>query len=333
VEVGYVERSPELEAMARRRFDAWNTRDVETLCNLYADEPALLVIGTDPDEWWCGAPAIRTMLEVHTPELHAISATMDIDHIEAWAHGNVGWIACRLTMHSNNASTPMRYTGVLILDRGVWKFIQAHLSQGAANEEAWGATLTSTVEQLADAARVELLDLSDTAALDGTVTVAFSDIESSTRLALRLGDHKWFDLLRWHDRVVTDRTTQQGGRVVKSLGDGHMLAFSSASHALRAAIDILRALQQSDHRDELRVRIGLHTGEVVQSADDFFGTAVNTAARVAAAADGNEILASSLVHELTRNLGSFQFGEPRVAQLKGLPGEHRLFPVTWADAS
>ena len=52
-------------------------------------------------------------------------------------------------------------------------------------------------------------------------------------------------------------------------------------------------------------------------------------ARVAAVADGNEILVSSLVHELTRSVGSFEFGEPRVTQLKGLPGDHQLFPVIW----
>jgi class 3 adenylate cyclase len=177
--------------------------------------------------------------------------------------------------------------------------------------------------------RVEQPDLSETAAEDGTITIAFSDIESSTETAVRLGDHKWFDCLRWHDRIVAECTTNEGGRVVKSLGDGHMLAFSSASRALRGSINILRSLRDADEREPLRTRIGLHTGEVLRQADDIFGHAVITAARVAAAADGNEILVSSLVHELTRTLGSFQFGEPRVAQLKGIPGDHQLFPVLW----
>jgi class 3 adenylate cyclase len=128
---------------------------------------------------------------------------------------------------------------------------------------------------------------------------------------------------------VAECATNEGGRVVKSLGDGHMLAFSSASRAVRGSINLLRSLRDADEGEPLRVRIGLHTGEVLRQADDIFGHAVITAARVAAAANGNEILVSSLVHELTRSLGSFQFGEPRVAQLKGLPGDHQLFPVIW----
>jgi class 3 adenylate cyclase len=109
-----------------------------------------------------------------------------------------------------------------------------------------------------------------------------------------------------------------------------MLAFPSASRALHASVNILRSLRDAHESEPLRVRIGLHTGEVLREAGDLFGHAVITAARVAATANGNEILVSSLVHELTRSLGSFQFGEPRVAQLKGLPGEHRLFPVIWS---
>ena len=82
---------------------------------------------------------------------------------------------------------------------------------------------------------------------------------------------------------------------MKSLGDGHMLAFPSASGALRSAIEIQRSFQAPHDGVVLRLRIGLHTGEVLRRADDFFGRAVIMAARVAAAARGNEILLSSLV--------------------------------------
>ena len=267
------------------------------------------------------------------PELAEVGATIDVDEVVAFSEGTVGWVVCRLTLvRSDGTTVPMRFTGVLHLDHGLWRFVHGHLSQGAANEETFGRTLTTTVEHLAAAVRVEQPDLTETVAEDGTITIAFSDIERSTDFAVRLGDRKWFELLRWHDRVVTDCTAQQGGRVVKSLGDGHMLAFSSASRALHGSIEILQSLQDVHDGEQLRVRIGLHTGEVLRHADDFFGNAVNKAARVAAAADGNEILVSSLVHELTRSLGTFQFGEPRSVQLKGLPGEHRLYPLVWADA-
>jgi class 3 adenylate cyclase len=90
--------------------------------------------------------------------------------------------------------------------------------------------------------------------------------------------------------------------------------------------------EQDPHDGErLRVRIGLHTGEVLREADDVYGHAVIMAARVAAAADGNEILVSSLVKELTHSVGACEFGELRTMELKGLPGQHQLFPVVFGD--
>jgi class 3 adenylate cyclase len=229
---------------------------------------------------------------------------------------------------SNRTTVPMRYTAVCHLDRGVWRIVHTHLSQGVDSETSFGVQV-SKVEQLAAAVRVEQPDLRETAAQDGSITIAFSDVESSTELAVRLGDHRWLELLRWQDRVVVECTTTEGGRVVKSLGDGHMLAFPSASRALTASVNILRSLRHGHDGEHLRLRVGLHTGEVLRHSDDFFGQAVITAARVAAAAKGNEILVSSPVYELTRSLGSFEFGEARLAELKGLPGEHQLFPALW----
>jgi class 3 adenylate cyclase len=331
--VDTLEPSPELVAITRRRFAAWNARDVETFLNFCANEPWSVFIGSDPDEWWSGSETFRKIIAEQLPEFEEADVTADVGEAVAFSEGTVGWVACRVTLVRPDGTTvPMRFSGVLYLDHGMWRFVHAHFSQGVANEESFGRALTTTVEHLAAAARVEQPDLTATAAEDGTVTVAFSDIENSTEVAVRLGDHKWFELLRWHDSVVTDCTTRQGGRVVKSLGDGHMLAFSSASRALHGSIEIQRSLQDAHDDEHLRVRIGLHTGEALRHADDFFGNAVITAARVAAAADGNEILVSSLVHELTRSLGTFEFGEPRSVQFKGLPGDHNVFPVTWDDA-
>jgi class 3 adenylate cyclase len=80
----------------------------------------------------------------------------------------------------------------------------------------------------------------------------------------------------------------------------------------------------------VRVRIGAHVGEAVRRSDDFFGHAVNYAARVASAAAGGEILASSLVHGLLEATGEFTFEAPRSADLKGIGGPHLVYPVVWA---
>ena len=83
--------------------------------------------------------------------------------------------------------------------------------------------------------------------------------------------------------------------------------------------------------DDLRVRIGLHTGEPIRDADDFYGKTVNLAARIAAEARGSEILVSSLVRELAERAGEFTFGGPTDAELKGLSGMYRLSTVRWQE--
>jgi class 3 adenylate cyclase len=122
-----------------------------------------------------------------------------------------------------------------------------------------------------------------------------------------------------------------GGFEVKSQGDGVMVAFSSARRGLECAIGIQQALREHAERQPeqaVAVRIGLHTGEVVKEGDDFFGKHVALAARVAGAAQGGEILVSSLVKELA-DTGGIDFGPPREVELKGLSGTRQLHDVIW----
>jgi class 3 adenylate cyclase len=177
-------------------------------------------------------------------------------------------------------------------------------------------------------------DLTSATAPNGTATILFTDIEGSTQLTERLGDREWMSLLREHNEIVRAQATIHSGFEVKSQGDGFMLAFASARDAVRCAIGIQRALAERDTRaQELRVRIGLHTGEPVREADDFYGKSVNLAARIAAEARGSEILASSLVRDLIESSGEFTFEDPTDAELKGLSGTHRLSAVRWRNAS
>ena len=77
------------------------------------------------------------------------------------------------------------------------------------------------------------------------------------------------------------------------------------------------------------MRIGLHTGEAIREGEDFFGKHVNLAARIAGQARGGQILASSLLKELTQSAGEFAFGDGRAVSLKGISGKHRVFEVEW----
>jgi len=149
------------------------------------------------------------------------------------------------------------------------------------------------------------------------------------RLNAFLGDLRWLDVLRAHNEVVRNVTTEHGGTVVKGQGDGFMLAFASARRALTCSQAIERSINETfkDPGSPIRVRIGLHVGETTREADDFFGHAVNYAARIASSAAGGEIVVSSLVHGLLAQTGEFEFDPPREVELKGVEGLQKIYPL------
>ena len=194
------------------------------------------------------------------------------------------------------------------------------------------ASTQTSIDAVASSVEHTRPDLSSAAAADGTVTIAFSDIEDSTGLTERLGDRRWLEVVRAHNALVRREVRAHRGFEVKSQGDGFMLAFAGARRALRCAIEVQRAI--AAHRElwseePIRVRIGLHTGEALQAERDFYGKNVNFAARVADCARGGEIMVSARLKALVESAGEFQFGESRRVQLRGLSGEHEIFSVTW----
>ena len=167
---------------------------------------------------------------------------------------------------------------------------------------------------------------------EGTVTIMFSDIEGFTSLCERLGDYKANELLREHYRLVRDELARHGGFEVKVHGDGFMVAFSSASRGLKCAQSIQLAQQRWNREnpaEPLRVRMGLHTGEAIRDADDFLGTTVNLASRIAATARGDEILVSGLLRELCVSSGEFEFDSGTEVELKGISQPHRVYQVRY----
>ena len=166
----------------------------------------------------------------------------------------------------------------------------------------------------------------------GTVTIVFSDIEASSERALELGDEAWIDVLERHNRLVAAAVDHFGGSVVKHQGDGFMLTFAGARRAIQAMSHVqgqLAELERSDDAAALRVRVGIHTGEVIDQDGDIFGKHVIYAARVANLARGGEILVSALVHEIAGARGDLRFGDAREEVLKGIDGRHVVYPVVW----
>ena len=217
------------------------------------------------------------------------------------------------------------------LEHGDWKIAAFHSSVPSTNEEH-GFLLTTSVDEIAEEISESRPDLSGSSAPDGTVTIAFTDIEESMKLNFVLGDRRWLEVLRAHNDVVTRVTTAHGGTVVKNQGDGFMLAFASARRALTCAGAIERSVADTfrDPGSPIRVRIGVHVGETVRETDDFFGHTVSYAARIASAAEGGEIVVSSLIHDLVAHTGEFEFGDAREVELKGIEGLQKVYPLVGA---
>jgi class 3 adenylate cyclase len=181
-----------------------------------------------------------------------------------------------------------------------------------------------------DAVESERPNLAAHAAPDGTVTILFSDIENSTLMTERLGDERWLEVLRAHNGVFRRHVRDHAGYEVKSQGDGFMLVFPDPGDALTCAVEIQRELASSDvgEDEQIRVRMGLHTGEAIAEEGDFFGRSVILAARIAAQATGGEILVSEALREAAAERFSFDSG--REIELKGLAGTHRVYRAEWS---
>jgi class 3 adenylate cyclase len=122
---------------------------------------------------------------------------------------------------------------------------------------------------------------------------------------------------------------ENGGVVIKTLGDGAMSNFSSTRGAMQAAIELQRAVAADEREPRLSVRIGLHTGDVIQAGGDFFGTVVNKAARIAAAARPGEILVSDAARAMVSGGGEFDFDSTIRMHVRGLDGETDVSPLRW----
>jgi adenylate cyclase len=210
--------------------------------------------------------------------------------------------------------------------KAVWETVDR------VREKGFGGALRSSIDDLAGWAQVERPVLTRIAGRDGSVAILFSDIEGSTELNERLGDKEWVRLLARHDAAVRSAITRYDGHVIKTQGDGFMAAFGSSEAAVRSAIAVQQAFERGARkgRASVLIRIGIHYGDVVHRDNDIFGRNVAQAARVAALADGGEILVSRAVADSVSGCDGIAFSEPREVQLKGLAGGHEVAAVEWA---
>ena len=154
-------------------------------------------------------------------------------------------------------------------------------------------------------------------------TILFSDIVGSTARAAGLGDARWRHLLAQHHALVRRQLARFHGAEQDTAGDGFFARFDGPARAIRCALAIHEAMRELD----LEVRIGLHAGECEVLDGKVAGIAVSIGARVSALAAPGQVLVSQTVKDLVAGSG-IAFEDHGVRELKGVPGEWRMYAVT-----
>ena len=158
-------------------------------------------------------------------------------------------------------------------------------------------------------------------------TVLFTDLVGHTEMMSRLGDSKGRDVLREHERITRDVLKIHGGTEVKTMGDGFMASFGSVTKAVECAVALQRAFADREG-EPLSVRVGLNAGEPIEEDGDLFGATVILASRIAAKADGGEILVADTVRGLCSGKG-FLFADRGEFVAKGFEEPVRISEVSW----
>jgi class 3 adenylate cyclase/pimeloyl-ACP methyl ester carboxylesterase len=153
-------------------------------------------------------------------------------------------------------------------------------------------------------------------------TVLFTDIVGSTEKAAEVGDRRWGELVHAHHASVRALLARYRGKEVDTAGDGFFATFDGPVRALRCA----KAIVDSVETLGIEVRAGLHTGECEMIDNKVGGLAVNIGSRICGLARPSEVLASQTMKDLVAGSG-LRFEDRGVHQLKGVPGEWRLFAL------
>ena len=167
---------------------------------------------------------------------------------------------------------------------------------------------------------------------DTVRAILFTDLVGHTAMMRRLGDAAGREVLRDHERITRDVLKAHAGAEVKTMGDGFMASFPSVTKAVECAIALQRAFAERNESaaEPLHVRVGLNAGEPIEEEGDLFGETVILAARIAAQAEGGEILASLAVRELCAGKG-FLFADRGEMALRGFEDPVRAYEVRWRE--
>lgn len=317
-----VKPSAELLAVSRRWFDAVPNRRRTEIENIISEQNHVTFVGTGEDELWTGR-AVRHGVADFFGVVPDFADQKEIS-AQAFQCGSVGWAI--FTHEVSFLDDPekvffVRNTLVFSLEHGVWKIVHRHGSLPFANKDFTGVEQTAIAELITAAKKGFSLDQKE-----GFSSIMFTDIVNSSRLASIMGDRLWSSEISSHFSAVRTVIEESGGQFVKSLGDGTMSSFSRADQALTAATAILTAQAATDG-PAIALRIGIHSGDVVQTNEDFFGSVVNKAARITALAAPGETRVSEDTKALVSRNSTFTFSGQQSAPLKGFDGEQVTYKL------
>ena len=172
-------------------------------------------------------------------------------------------------------------------------------------------------------------------------TVLFTDLVAHTEMMSRLGDERGRDVLREHERITREVLKANSGTEVKTMGDGFMASFGSVTRAVECAVALQKAVDEHNRgvgqgaassapTEVLSVRVGLNAGEPIEEDGDLFGATVILASRIAAKAEGGEILVADTVRGLCSGKG-FLFADRGEFVAKGFEEPVRVYEVSWRE--
>ena len=318
-----IKPSPEIAAIVTRWYSAFTTGDTDTVANLFSESGALSYVGSAEGEVYARDMLIKGFA-AYVAEIPRFSISEE--EVKAFECGATGWSfwSALVRVAGDEQCVRFRSSMVFTLEMGVWKIVQVHHSNPVSSMQALGIEHTA-LDALCHAA----MDAQPLIGHTGIASVMFTDIANSSSIAEAVGDTVWANTVQRHLGDVTGVIGAHDGTLVKSLGDGTMSTFASASAAMTAARAVQVRLGKDAAEPRLQLRIGIHTGDVVHADGDFFGTVVNKAARITTRATPGEIRVSDATKVMVGGAGEFDFSDPVSVPLKGFKGDHLIHRLGW----
>ncbi|MCH7811828.1 MAG: hypothetical protein IH958_04280 [Chloroflexi bacterium] len=161
------------------------------------------------------------------------------------------------------------------------------------------------------------------------LTIVFTDLVGFSAFSSWAEAEELRTLIRAYHSLVREQMSRYSGFEVKQTGDGFMIAFASPGRAVQCAAGVQQAMAAWRLDQQIKVRVGLNSGDAIREGNDFFGHMVNLASRIAGRAGGGQVFASEATRVIAGNVEGVRFVDIGRRRLRGIRGRHRLYEIVW----